>query len=169
MYSRKLPSAILSQFPGQVTLRPSSIKLLYGLAFAVPLAIPGLSWIIASRGDFGALVVGSVFIAATSGVAIWISILGLCGPEGITLTADGFEVVRGQHRESHLWRDVTSFRVHHDTQDRPTVVFDRVDTDTHGHDHLLPHRYELSAAALAELLQAWRHRACPAVVAAQTD
>ena len=159
------PEAVLARFPGPVTLRPSMKRLLLGLAFAAPLTIAAVSWIVAEKNPV-AIVVGSSCLAL-SAVAIWVSLRSVRPPNGITLTAERFEVVRGSSFESYEWRNVTNFRVV--SQEEGTrVVFDLVDSrKRHGrlsklvgndYDVTLPIAYELSDGDLADVMDAWRRR-----------
>lgn len=79
----------------------------------------------------------------------------------ITLTADGFDIVRGGNRTSFRWRDVAGFRV-----EGSTVRFDTDDDEA-----ALPPYFELGVDDMAFVMNAWRYNALgqshPAVMASR--
>lgn len=160
-------AALLSRYPGPVTLYPSRAKWLASLAGFALLAAAlawggwtGSSGTWESWGVVGVL----VLLAAFSGLML------LPGAAELTLDANGFDVANYFSRHRTSWTSASAFElrgsrllgaqlVYYDdaaTKDQPLAELGRAMT---GRDAALPDSYGLSAADLARLMTRWRELA----------
>jgi hypothetical protein len=156
--------AILSRFPGAVTLYPSRKKWLLVLVGSALFAVGGF-WMIKTGDGRGWLVLIFFGLAAVVAAAAM-----LPGAGGLALDRDGFEATNLFRRHRTLWQDSTGFQAARIPPARQMwVVYDDVTQSTRsiakfnvgivGRNAALPDTYGLSADDLAQLMTQWRKRA----------
>jgi hypothetical protein len=155
--------AILSRFPGPVTLRPSRMKWLLVLLAGGVFAFGG--YLMLADGDpWGWFVL--VFFGA---VAIVAAIVLLPGAGGLTLDRNGFRVANPFRGSSSPWHEVSGFEpVSIPPSGQKLVVYDDITLTGNiatlnvaivGRNASLPDTYGLTADDLARLMTLWQDRA----------
>jgi hypothetical protein len=157
-------AAILSRFPGPVTLYPSRKKWLLVFAGSALFAVGGF-WMIRQGNAMGWAVLIFFGLAAVVGAAAM-----LPGAGGLTLDREGFETTNLFRRHRTRWQDATGFQAARiPPAHQKWVVYDDVNVSTKriakfnvgivGRNGALPDTYGLSADNLAQLMAQWRERA----------
>jgi hypothetical protein len=157
-------SAVLSRFPGRVTLYPSRLKWLFVFAGGALFAVGGL-WMIKTGDGWGWLVL--IFFGLVAIVAVATM---LPGAGGLTLDHDGFETTSLFRHHRTRWQDADGVQAARIPPARQKmVVYDDVGQSAKsiaklnvglvGRNSGLPDTYGLSADALAQLMMQWRERA----------
>ena len=155
--------AVLRQFPGPVTLRPSPWKVVAITLICLPLAALA-AWAIWSGPPLGILIISILLFACfgLGGIAAVVALFG--GAVDLTLTADGMEfrnTWRGPLRRR--WDQVAGFAPMHVANAWRVVYEDEtVRNSWQGKQRLLPDTYRMGAMNMAALLAAWRERALAA-------
>jgi hypothetical protein len=156
--------AILSRFPGPVTLYPSRRKWLLVFAGCALFAVIGF-WMIKGGDLRGWLVLiffglGTVIAAAAM----------LPGAGALVLDREGFEVTNLFRHHRTSWQDATGFQaaripparqklVSYDDVTQSTKSLAKINVGIVGRNAALPDTYGLSADDLAQLMAQWRERA----------
>jgi hypothetical protein len=157
-------AAILSRFPGPVTLYPSRKKWLLVLAGSALFAVGGF-WMIRQGNAMGWVVL--IFFGL---VAVVAAAAMLPGAGGLTLDRDGFEATNLFRRHRTRWQDATGFQaarippahqnwVAYDDVNASTKRIAKFNVGIVGRNVALPDTYGLSADNLAQLMVQWRERA----------
>jgi hypothetical protein len=160
-FARADTAAILTRFPGPVTLYPSRKKWLLVLAGGAVFAVGG-TLMIRDGDPTGWFVL--VFFAA---VALVAAAVLLPGAGALTLDRDGFEITNLFRHHRIRWQDASGFTAARIPPARHLfVVFDQasasgklvahVNVAIAGRNASLPDTYGQSAEKLAELMAAWR-------------
>ena len=166
------PDTFLQNYPGPVTLRVPTFKLIF---FVVCFVVFGgcLGWI-ALYGDLGAF--GNFFMwlgVAGAVLATPIYLLSIIRGSTLRLDAQGMHVAQGVKRSFHRWTDVSEFSVADagvlSPARAPIVVFDEAGTKDGkiaafnrsllGRSGGLTDNYGMEPSQLASLLNRWRARA----------
>jgi hypothetical protein len=155
--------AIVSRFPGPVTLYPSRKKWFLVLLASAVFTAGGVA-MVSSNESLGWLVL--VFFG--TGLVMSATML-LPGAGGLVLDADGFQVTTMFRSRRSRWRDVTNFEPISVPYSRQRMVgFDdatagrtitAINKALAGHNAALPDNYGFSVDELAELMRRWRERA----------
>jgi hypothetical protein len=165
------PDTLLQNYPGPVTLRVPTFKLIF---FVVSFIVFGgcLGWI-AFYGDLGTF--GNFFMwlgVAGAVVATPLYLVAIIRGSTLRLDAQGMQIVQGMKRSFHRWTDVGEFSVADAGVLSPAraliVVFDEAGTKDGkiaafnrsllGKGGGLPDTYGMDPWHLASLLNAWRTR-----------
>ena len=156
--------AILSRFPGPVTLYPSRKKWLFVLLTGGVLTFGG--YLMISDGESSGWFV-LVFFAAVAIVAV---MMLLPGAGGLTLDRNGFRGTSLFRSFSSRWQDVRDFEpvsippslqtlVGYDDLNLAEKKIAKLSVAIAGHNAALPDTYGLSADDLARLMMLWQDRA----------
>jgi hypothetical protein len=161
-----MPDAILSKFPGPVTLFPSRTRWFWVLLGCMIFVAGGIH-MIAVGAATGWLVAG--FFGLGTVVA---AVMLLPGAGALKLDRDGFEVTSLYRRHRTRWQDATGFEavtvavpfrvqrmVAYDDVNLAGQSLAKLSVAIAGHNAGLPDTYGLAVDDLAGLLKAWRARA----------
>ena len=162
---RTAPDLVLQRYPGPVTLRTRSRKVVFLILGAI-LFGGCLLWM-ALYSDMGAIEKFFMWLGAIGcAAAIPAFLLVLFRGSSLRLEADGFRIFHGVRRSFHRWADTSEFAVL--DFGTPMVFFDetqasggtiaRVTRDLIEHTGALPDTFGMDAWSLAALLNQWRAR-----------
>ncbi len=166
---RTAPDLVLQRYPGPVTLRTPSRKVVFLILTAV--VFGGCLLGLALYSDMGVIEKFFMWLGAIGcAAAIPAFLLVLFRGSSLRLEADGFHVFHGVKRSVHHWADTSEFAVvdigtpmvffDPDTRaDGAIAQFNRSQT---GYSGALPDTYGMDACSLASLLNEWRARALSA-------
>ena len=155
-------AAILSRFPGPVTLKPRPMKWLFVLTVAIGFVVIGVFLIYTSNLFWGC--VNVIFFTTCAVVAIFQLIPGMAG---MTFDSTGFEIHGLRHWRS-LWPDVDNFSIYQVRASKLVVYDDRTRSKNtmatlsrtlSGRGAGLPDTYGLRPDELALLMTLWRDHA----------
>ncbi len=162
---RTEPDLVLQRYPGPVTLRTQSRKIVF-LIFTAILFGGCLLWM-ALRSDMGAVELFFMWFGAIGcAAAVPVFLLILVRGSTLRLDANGFQIVHVRRTSVHRWADTTEFAVV--DVGTPMVFFDQTtlaagalaafNQNMTGYSGALPDTYGMDAWSLASLLNEWRTR-----------